>query len=286
MLMARFRRFWPLLFVVAALYGAIWGAWSSRQNYIQNNYAKYATEYKTIDFVWPNSGVWTAIFTCMLTISTIGLWSVTKIAANAARKAADAAERSLVAVERPILIINIPKYVASTTGSGKKFTTKLTFTVNVENIGKQFATLHVGSAVFIVQSSPRPPALSFLYPQDGTDCPLGWIGEMVVRPRRVLSFVCERQTALSAEETRGINEKTMFGFFRVAFFYDDAIGTSRASNFIFVLRPPIGPGIFAQVLNSDQVTNAGTIQEQKNRQRNLIEAHLRSEASGSGKMFP
>jgi hypothetical protein len=74
----------------------------------------------------------------------------------------------------------------------------------------------------------------------------------------------------------------MFGFLRVAFFYDDAIGTSRASIFIFVLRPPVNSGVFTQVLNSDQVTNVGTVQEQKNRERDLVEGELKADAMGPG----
>lgn len=52
---------------------------------------------------YESSAVWTAIFTGLLTVSTIGLWSVTRVAANAARDAAKIAERSLTDLERAYL---------------------------------------------------------------------------------------------------------------------------------------------------------------------------------------
>jgi hypothetical protein len=122
---------------------------------------------------------------CLLIFWTL---KATTTAANAAKESAKVAERSLVAVERPILIINIPEYVAITAEERKIFTTKLKFTLHVENVGKQLATLHSGSAVFIVKKEARPPLLSYVYPQDGTDCPLGWIGELVIKPKNILGF--------------------------------------------------------------------------------------------------
>ncbi len=100
--MMRFRRFWPLLFVVAALCGALWGAWSSAQNYKQNNHTESTAYEKPIEIPLPGAGGWTAIFTFFLTLSTLLLWGVTRTSANAAKAAAE----SLPILERAYLFFD------------------------------------------------------------------------------------------------------------------------------------------------------------------------------------
>lgn len=67
----------------------------------ENNQKSYHAAEQVSDDLswWKSSAVWTAIFTGLLTVSTIGLWGVTRTAANAARDAAEAlplAERAYV----------------------------------------------------------------------------------------------------------------------------------------------------------------------------------------------
>jgi hypothetical protein len=84
---------------------------------------------------------------------------------------------------------------------------------------------------------------------------------------------------LRPDEIDGINNRSLFGFFRVAFVYDDPIGSTRASIYIFVQRPPITNGDFQQVLSSDQIVQAGTVREQKQRQREFVGDMLKIEAN-------
>ena len=104
--MACFRRCWPLLFVTAALCGAIWGVWSSAQHHNQNNYTKPTSNQHPIEIPLPDSQGWIAIFSCVLAFSTIALFTVTHTAAKAAKKSADVSEKTLITTQRAFVFIS------------------------------------------------------------------------------------------------------------------------------------------------------------------------------------
>lgn len=130
MLRRRLRRFWPLL-LGAVLCLAVWGEWSSArsQGPANNANANHQQDSSAVnnDFAgvtlvtWARdnhdaiealSAIGSVIFALVLTISTVGLWIVTrggadstKNAAKAAEKSAHVAERALTELERPWVFI-------------------------------------------------------------------------------------------------------------------------------------------------------------------------------------
>jgi hypothetical protein len=100
--------------------------------------------------------------------------------------------------------------------------------VSIENIGKQLGMIREVSASFVVQKEARPPEPLMVQPADGTGCPIFFVGEIVIRPGgQPTGFACNRQQEVTTEEIEGMNNKTMFGFFRTGFLYTDSISAPR-----------------------------------------------------------
>lgn len=93
------RRWWPASLIVVALIVASWGEWSSAQRYNQNDHPEPPAKQEPIEISWPDAGGWTAIFTALLTVSTIGLWFVTRGSLALARD-------EFNATHRPKLFVN------------------------------------------------------------------------------------------------------------------------------------------------------------------------------------
>jgi hypothetical protein len=67
-----------------------------------------ATDQKAEDFPWyESSAIWTAIFTCLLTFSTIGLWTATRAALQLTRKEFVATHRPRLRLRRPRLHLDL-----------------------------------------------------------------------------------------------------------------------------------------------------------------------------------
>jgi hypothetical protein len=153
--------------------------------------------------------------------------------------------------------------------------------VSIENIGKQLGMIREVSASFVVQKEARPPEPLMVQPADGTGCPIFFVGEIVIRPGgQPTGFACNRQQEVTTEEIEGMNNKTMFGFFRTGFLYADSIGVIRAAVFIFVLRPPVEANDFMQVLSVNRpAPRQGTLADQIKMQSRFIACALEIEAN-------
>jgi hypothetical protein len=215
-----------------------------------------------------------AAFTLTLKRATDRLWdagerqiTVGKQSADAAAKAAQVAERALVAVERPIIQITMPEVVDF---KGEPDPSRARYGILIENLGRQIATIYVANAHFIIQESSVPPPLSAMRPQDETFCPIFFIGELPIKPGGGRGLWCHRTAELTAEEITGLNDGSLFGFFNVAVVYDDPVGTQRSTIVSFSVRPPVGSGIFTQVLSGDTVLTKATTQEQKEAHRQYV----------------
>jgi hypothetical protein len=126
-------RWWPLVSLVALVLVAVIGLSSSRhpqkpQDHTTANNKKYYSaidDDSTANFAigaWASvnhdaiealAAIVSAFFAIVLTGSTIGLWIVTRTAANAAKISADIAKRTLTELERPYIFVDIPKFIPS-----------------------------------------------------------------------------------------------------------------------------------------------------------------------------
>jgi hypothetical protein len=77
-------RLFLLMLIAGALVFAGWVGWSLAQYCDEKNGAETASQKKPFEIPWPGSAGWTAIFTGLLTVSTIGLWLVNRGLLNAA----------------------------------------------------------------------------------------------------------------------------------------------------------------------------------------------------------
>jgi hypothetical protein len=240
-----------------------------------------------------------AIFTIVLAVKTSGLSSETaglresteklwlsgekqiaiaKTSANAAQKAAEVAERALTGVERPILFLTMPEGQIAVP-DGMLDEGRPIFRIVAENIGKQVATVTAGAANFIVQKDSLPPPLIMLDKVSGTVCHIRIVGEIAIIPGKTFHFVCQRGDALTDEEVLGLRNGALYGFFRVALFYSDPVGTNRLSISVFVQMPDASRHErgFVQILSSDSLpeNTKTSAEEKKEAQRTFVGGALK-----------
>jgi hypothetical protein len=213
-----------------------------------------------------------AAFTVILGLFTVSLARSTRVAANAAEKSAKVAQEALVGVERPILLISMPPGQAKVPSHWLD-PQKPTYGIVVENVGKQIATLISGNANFIIQKdSLLPPAVGLDVPGD-TACHVRIVGEINIEPNKSGAFFCQRSISLTEAEQKGLDDRSLYGFFRISLVYADPIGTLRNSIFTFAYLPPDTPGRtnpFTQVSSEDRVLTKASPDDQKKAQRKLV----------------
>ena len=218
-----------------------------------------------------------AIFTIVLGLFTISLSRSTHTAAEAAQQAADVAKKALIDVERPILLISMPSGAIQIPANAGMTPNKPVYGILVENVGKQIATLITGNATYHVQKEPLPPPPVALEKPSGGFCHIRFIGEFNLRPNKTIGFFCQRSEALTESEQRGLDDRSLYGFFRISFTYADPVGTLRNSVFTFVYVPPNTPNRtdpFSQVASVDQVLTKASADEQKEAQRKFVSTLL------------
>jgi len=215
-----------------------------------------------------------AWLTCSLRDSTKKMWEETKVAADAALKSANVAEKALTNVERPYLLITMPDGAVSAPKA--VLTPGLpVYAFVVENIGKQIGTIITGNASFTIQTDSAPPPLVTIEPPSSAFCHVRVIGEVTIRPgqENKIAFICQRCAALTAEESDGLENRSLYGFFKVSLLYADPIGNLRNSIYVFVYLPKDSPHRdfpLTQVTSKDVILTHATAEQQKEAQHKLV----------------
>ncbi|HXM85251.1 MAG TPA: hypothetical protein VN899_05560 [Stellaceae bacterium] len=225
---------WLLIaFLAACLVGACFGEWLSSSKKPQAINSPQATAYEKPDELpwYRSSAVWTAIFTGLLTLSTAGLWTVTRTAANAAKTAAE----SLPVVERayvyPIVISggDLAGYIEDSENYYPLSLTKhdiprperTEITFRIKNYGKTPAILKAVYAAFGVYPLSMEEWLTIPEPILGA-----------METTRDLAAVI--QAGLSQNQAARISGGTMSLSFSGEIYFEDIWGIKQSTRFIFV----------------------------------------------------
>jgi hypothetical protein len=216
-----------------------------------------------------------AIFTGVLVLATIALFSSSEKVAEASRKAAEAAkqsadvaERALVAVERPIIIVSFPEKYSIAIGRPR-------FLIDIGNAGKQVAIADGISIFLLIQKDSNYPDYEALRPHimDGSMCTtIPFIGEIVIRPSDKTTIKCQRQRPITADEAEDVVADRSYAFFKVGMIYLDSTGRNRTFDWAGLLRPS---GKIIQVGSTDTINDKIlTPEQQENDQRVLTDTLL------------
>ena len=196
--------------------------------------------------------------------------------ANAAKKSADTAYQALVGVERPVLLVTMPKQFAY--DSSAVDPTRPLYVVEAKNVGKQVANFIMADASFIVQDSSVPPKLVPIGKRDESHCPIYFIADRIAGVGEGIGVTCQRHAALTTQQIAGIDNQSLFGFFRVSFLYTDPVGKTRISTFVFQQKPPISSATFIRLTSGDQILEKGTSESRAEAVRQFIGAELHNQA--------
>jgi hypothetical protein len=162
---------YPLRGLLAALIAIVLLSFSTAKysNVPEKNQPKASPEEKTNDlFLGVSAEGWTAIFTGFLTFSTIGLWLVTRTAANAARDAAEA----LPIVERAYVFLKSAESndISNTLTFGDDTVGKFSLKWAFKNHGRTPAKIQ--DLRMMVRYWPKPPSTN---DKSGTPLPAPFV---------------------------------------------------------------------------------------------------------------